>query len=214
MPEWSPEHLVDAGLARRLIAAQCFEPASLELLGEGWDNTVLLVDGRWAFRFPRRTIAVAGVRRELAVLGQLAPQVPLPIPVPKWIGEPSDEFPWLFYGAEAIAGDELAEAALSHEARCALGRPLGRFLRALHDADVSAELPNDPMGRVNMGTRVPKTFEALEQLDGLWEIPDEVRDALYDALHLPPGLYDHPVVVPRRPAPAPPPDPRRARSRA
>jgi hypothetical protein len=29
VPEWSAEHLVDEGLARRLIAGQCFEPHTL-----------------------------------------------------------------------------------------------------------------------------------------------------------------------------------------
>src|SRR6185295_15436029 len=109
MPVWTAEVKVDEPLARRLIAEQ-FPQVSLdavELLGEGWDNTVWLVDGRWAFRFPRREIALPGVQRELAVLSELAPQVPLPIPVPKWVGEPSEAFPWPFFGAEAIEGSEL-----------------------------------------------------------------------------------------------------------
>ena len=195
MPEWSPEQLVDAGLARRLISEQCSEPTTLELLGEGWDNTVWLADGRWAFRFPRREIAIPGVGREIAVLSELAAQVPLPIPVPKWVGEPSEEFRWPFYGAEVIDGRELPAMELDHDARCALGRPLGRFLRALHDASVTAELPYDPMERANRTTRVPRTFEALLQIDSLWPIPDEIRDALYDALQLPPGVHDHPVLA-------------------
>jgi aminoglycoside phosphotransferase (APT) family kinase protein len=187
--------LVDACLARRLISEQCFEPTTLELLGEGWDNTVWLADGRWAFRFPRREIAIPGVEREIAVLSELAAQVPLPIPVPKWVGEPSEEFRWPFYGAEVIDGRELPVMKLDHDARCALGRPLGRFLRAVHDASVTAELPYDPMERANMTTRVPRTFEALLQIDALWSIPDEIRDALYDALQLPPGVHDHPVLA-------------------
>jgi aminoglycoside phosphotransferase (APT) family kinase protein len=195
VPEWSPEHLVDAGLARRLIAEQCFEPETLTLLGEGWDNTVWLVDERWAFRFPRRAIALPGVSREIAVLVELAPQVPLPIPVPTWVGEPSAEFPWPFYGAEAIAGEALPDAELTYEARCALGRSLGRFLRALHGATVSAELPFDPMERANMATRVPRTLEALLQIDALWPMPDPVRDALYDAQQMPPALTDRPAVL-------------------
>jgi aminoglycoside phosphotransferase (APT) family kinase protein len=186
VPEFDPEHVVGPDQARRLIAEQCFPPTSLSLLGEGWDNTVWLVDDRWAFRFPRRSIALPGVARELAVLGELAPRLPLPIPVPRWVGEPSDAFPWPFFGAEAIAGRELPEAELSHDARSALGRPLGRFLRALHDARVSAELPYDPMGRGDMSTRVPRTVEALLALDGRWDPPRELRDALEDARRLPP----------------------------
>jgi aminoglycoside phosphotransferase (APT) family kinase protein len=193
--EWSPEHLVDEELARRLIAAQCFAPATLRLLGEGWDNTVWLVDERWAFRFPRREIAIPGFRRELAALGEIAAQVPLRIPVPMWVGEPSPEFPWPFYGTKAIGGVELSDAQLTHEARCALGRPLGRFLRKLHDAAVGAELPFDPLGRADMSTRVPRTLETLVAIDAHWSLPDAVRDALHDAERLAPGLYDQPAVL-------------------
>ena len=77
---------------RDLIAGQCFAPRTLRLLATGWDNEVWLVDERWAFRFPRRAAAVEGVELELAVLGALAPQLPLPIPVPAFVGEPADGF--------------------------------------------------------------------------------------------------------------------------
>src|SRR3954470_11857510 len=97
-------------LARRLIAGQCFAPRTLTQIGEGWDNTVWLADERWAFRFPRREVAVPGVERELAVLGELAPQLPLPIPVPEFVGEPGEQFPWPFFGAELVPGVELCDA--------------------------------------------------------------------------------------------------------
>ena len=60
MPEWSAEVTVDEPLARRLIAEQFPDLAldSLTLLGEGWDNTVWLVDAQWVFRFPRRTTSI------------------------------------------------------------------------------------------------------------------------------------------------------------
>jgi hypothetical protein len=47
--EWTAEVTVDAGLARRLIGGQFpeLELGSLELLGEGWDTTVWLVDEEW-----------------------------------------------------------------------------------------------------------------------------------------------------------------------
>ena len=185
MHEWSAEFTVDEELARRLIAGQCFTPGTLRLLGEGWDNTVWLVDERWVFRFPRREVAIPGVQREIAVLGELAPQLPLPVPAPHWIGEPDDEFPWPFFGAELIPGRELADASLTHDQRCALGRPLGEFLRALHDADVDAELPDDPDGRADMEKRIPMTVEALTRVAPFWSHPDSVREVLDAAGDLP-----------------------------
>jgi aminoglycoside phosphotransferase (APT) family kinase protein len=172
VPEWSAEVTVDEALARRLIAAQCFEPRALRLLGVGWDNTVWLADERWAFRFPRRELAVPGVYREIAVLDELA--LPLPIPTPRFVGVPSDEFPWPWFGAERIVGAEPLE--LTDEELNGLGRPLGAFLRALHDSSLSFELPVDPMGRADMPRRVHKTREALAAIRR--PAPDFLDDAL------------------------------------
>lgn len=187
MPVWSAEVEVDAELARRLIGAQFpqLELASLTLLGVGWDNTVWLVDERWVFRFPRREVAVPGFERELATLPELAPRLPLPIPHPVFIGRPSDGFPFPFFGAAQVPGRE--PLGLDETARANLARPLGHFLRALHDASVDG-LPVDPMGRADMAVRVPRTVEQLAPVvdAGLWQIPDSVH-RLLDAAHaLPP----------------------------
>src|ERR1700722_5883623 len=58
---------VSPGQAAGLIRAQFPElaAATVTRLATGWDNTAFVVDDRWLFRFPRREIAVPGVRREL-----------------------------------------------------------------------------------------------------------------------------------------------------
>lgn len=170
-----------------MIAAQCFEPATLRLLGEGWDNTVWLVDERWAFRFPRRELAIAGVEREIAVLATLAGQVPLPIPLPVYVGEPDDAFPWPWFGGPVLPGREVPDAGLTAEQRNALGRPLGEFLRALHAARVDVELPRDPMGRGHMPIRVERTRESLRDAADYWTAPPSVYDALEAASGLSPS---------------------------
>ena len=160
MAEWDAERVVDEATARRLIGAQCFPPRSLRLLGEGWDNTAWLADERYVFRFPRREFALPGFRRELAVLPEL--RLPYPVPTPVFVGEPDDAFPWPWFGAELIDGDE--PLGLSADERDALGAPLGTFLRALHDTTVDVALPDDPMGRADMAIRVPRTVESIEAL--------------------------------------------------
>jgi aminoglycoside phosphotransferase (APT) family kinase protein len=174
VPEWSAEFTVDEALARELVGG-FFTPRSLRPLAEGWDNAVWLADERWVFRFPRREVAIPGVRRELAVLGELAPQLPLPIPVPRFVGHE----PWPFFGAQLIPGRELAGADVDRDA---LGRALGEFLRALHSARVSVPLPEDPFGRGDMARRLPRTFEALAKIG--WAPPHDVLDAARD---LPPA---------------------------
>ena len=119
-------------------------------MGEGWDNSVWLVDERWVFRFPRRAIALAGVEREIAVLPRLAPLLPLPVPEPAFVGRPAGSFPWPFFGCELIQGRELADADLSDPARHRLAGRLGSFLRALTASRSPPRLPADPMGRADM----------------------------------------------------------------
>jgi aminoglycoside phosphotransferase (APT) family kinase protein len=168
------------------------EGRSFRLLGEGWDNTVWLVDDRWVFRFPRRAVAVPAVERELAVLPTLAPLLPLPVTAPRFAGRPSAAFPWPFSGAEYLPGRELADAALDDDARAALAEPLAGFLRALHAADLetvpgAAALPADPWGRADMEIRVPRTRARLTELAelGLWRPPPSLEDVLAAADGLP-----------------------------
>lgn len=183
---------MDEGLARRLIGEQFpeVERRSFRLLGEGWDNTVWLVDEEWVFRFPRRAMVIPGLENEMRFLPHLAPLLPLPIPVPTLLGEPSAAFGWPFHGAPFLPGRELAEAALDDEARVRLGRPIGEFLRALHSLGLDAELPVDPVRRADMSFRVPKTRERLAQLadEGLWIAPAAAHEVVEAAAGLsPPG---------------------------
>lgn len=181
MVEWAPEVTVDEAFARRLISAQFPDVAldSLRLIGEGWDNTVWLVDERWVFRFPRRTLAIPGVEREIRALSSLAPRLPLPVPAPVFVGEPADGFPWPFLGARFLPGTE--PLGLSTEQRAGLARPLGEFLRTLH-ASAVPDLPADPFGRADMAIRVPGARERFAALaaEDLWHAPPAV-DALLDA---------------------------------
>lgn len=190
MQEWAPEVRVDEPLARRLIADQFpdLEQQSFRLLGEGWDNTVWLVDEEWVFRFPRREMVIPGLRNEIAFLPQLAPRLPLPIPVPTLIGEPTADFAWPFYGAPFLPGREFAETPLDDGARKRIGRPLGGFLRALHSLDVNGELSVDPVRRADMTFRVPKTRERFQQLDelGIWSAPTVAHEIVDEAAALGP----------------------------
>ena len=193
MPEWRPEVDVDEALVRRLLAEQFpdLAVATLRPFAEGWDNALWLVNGDLAFRFPRRTIALPGVEREIRVLPGLARRLPLPIPNPIHVGRPSEAFPWPFFGAALLPGDEPARVRVPGD-RTALGTGLGTFLRALHDPDVlvdlGADLPYDPMGRGDMDVRVPRTRERFAALvgAGLWTVPPRADRLLAEAADLAP----------------------------
>ena len=190
MPTWTAELVVDEGLARRLLARfPELELESLRPLGEGWDYTIFLVDERWVFRFPRREVVVPGTRREIAVLPELAPLLPIPVPQPIFVGDPSEGFPWPFFGSEFLPGKELGEAAPADPDRVEIGRSIAQFLRRLHDADVAYELPPDANKRADMTVRVPRTREQLDELEaaGLWRRPPSVDRLLGEAERLPPS---------------------------
>ena len=200
MPEWDAEVVVDEGLVHALLAEQFpeLDASSAQLLGEGWDNSVWVVEERWAFRFPRRGIAIPGVERELAVLPALAPLLPAPIPMPRFVGQPSDRFPWPFFGAELLSGVEPCDAQLSDDDRAELGGELGRFLRVLHSeatldaVDPERSLPIDFNRRADMTFRVPRARENLAYLRelGLWKPPAVVESILTSAELLPPSSDD------------------------
>ncbi len=198
MSEWAPQHVVDAARAARLVGRQfpALRGGGVQPYAEGWDNTVHLVDERWLFRFPRREIALPGVRREIAVLPRLAPSLPLPVPVPELVAEPDEAegYPWPFWGAALLPGTELADAGLADVDRVAAAAGLGAFLQALHAPSLAAELgaalPVDPMGRADMAVRVPRTRASLDALvaAGLWQPEPAAGDLLARAADLPPAV--------------------------
>jgi aminoglycoside phosphotransferase (APT) family kinase protein len=189
--EWDAEIVVDAALVRALLAEQFpdLDAGSARPLGLGWDNSVWAVEERWAFRFPHRAIAIPGVRRELDVLPRLAPLLPVRVPAPAFVGESSDRFPWPFFGAPLLAGEEAAEAELGDEARARVGAELGSFLRVLHGAELDVDLPADPLGRADMSVRVPRTRARLEEVEelGLWTLPATADVLLAEASALSPA---------------------------
>jgi aminoglycoside phosphotransferase (APT) family kinase protein len=189
VPEWEAEVDVDGMLVRALLVDQFpeLDASSARLLGEGWDNSVWVVEERWAFRFPRREIAIRGVERELEVLPALAPLLPVPIPEPHFVGVPSERFRWPFFGAPLLAGAELADAGLDDAAREQLGEELGRFLRVLHDIDLDAELPVDPNRRADMPYRVERARASLAEAAGLLPMNERIEDILDEASRLPPS---------------------------
>lgn len=182
--KWDPEHSVSADEAAAYIGGQFarLRGAPVEVLATGWDNTVFLVDGEWIFRFPRRSVALPGFRREMAHLPVLAPRLPLPVPVPEFAGSPSGTYPWPFWGARHLPGRELAETRLPDDARVTAATGLGAFLRALHDPAMVppvADLPRDPLSRAEPSVCSPRAREWLARLArlGLWE-PDPAVESL------------------------------------
>ena len=177
---WTAEEHVDEERASRLIRARFPVAADeVELISEGWDYAVFLVDGEWAFRFPRREVVVPGTEREIEVLPALATRLPVGVPAPAFVGRPDTDFPWPFYGARYIRGEEATGRRVDPGA-------LGAALRALHApetfAEVGEELPADPLGRVDMDVRLPRLKELGVDAPALVAAASELPPARHEAV--------------------------------
>jgi aminoglycoside phosphotransferase (APT) family kinase protein len=108
--------------------------------------------------------------RELGLLPSLAGRLPMAVPVPELVGRPAGGYPWPFWGARLVPGQELADAGLPDDDRVGLGAQVGGFLAALHRPDVARDLgghlPHDPMRRGTPSTRGPMARDLLDKLAG------------------------------------------------
>src|SRR4051812_7317300 len=133
-------HLPPARIAA-LIESQFLElaPVRVEALGRGWDNVAVRVNGRYVFRFPRRKLGAALIEREARALPLLAPHLPLPVPVPRFLGRPEGDYPYPFAGYHLIPGTTACGVGWTEEQRTRNAIPLGRFLAALHAVPIDPE---------------------------------------------------------------------------
>jgi len=185
--QWTAEVEVIPQFAADLIREQFPDLGAqrVTVLATGWDNTAFVVDGQWLFRFPRREIAVPGVQREITVLPRLAATLPLPIPDPQFVGQPSSRYPWPFFGARLLPGGELADSGLADAERAGAAASVGHFLRMLHDPGLvvlvdGADLPVDPMRRASAPIRARRAREVLDRLvrRGTWPADGDVSRLL------------------------------------
>lgn len=133
-------------------------------LGEGWDSTATLVDGRWVERRPRRPEVEPQLIRESVVMPWLAPRLPLPVPVPVVASRSP-----LVLRHELVLGEELTSFTAVQ------GRQLALFLRALHAASTTEarrlgvstrQLPVERF-RAEVLPQVPEGAALLASLDSL-----------------------------------------------
>jgi aminoglycoside phosphotransferase (APT) family kinase protein len=189
---WQADIDISLDLAAACIDAQFPElgNAKLTVVGEGWDNVAFGVKRSYVFRFPRRKIAVKLLETETAVLPWLAPQLPLPIPTPIFIGGPSADYPYPFAGYCFLPGITACRADLADAQRTALAEPLALFLRAVHSADSARarELgaAGDAFDRLNVSRLAAPTRARIESLADRGIITADVATRLIEVLNATP----------------------------
>lgn len=164
---WDPDREITIEEALDAIRSMTYAGplTSAAIVAAGWDNSVVVVDDDWLFRFPRREIALPGIQREIDWLPRLAPALSLPIPVPEHVGTCGDPA-WPFWGARRLVGEELTRATVSAQ----VATLIGSFLAELHDQPRNDHIPVDPFGRADAAARSMRAREVLGDLRelGLW----------------------------------------------
>ncbi|MGW4434534.1 aminoglycoside phosphotransferase family protein [Streptomyces sp. NPDC004596] len=188
---------ITADLIRDLLREQHPDLADrpLKLGALGWDNQVWRLGDDLGVRVPWATrSADALLRKEHAWLPGLAPHLPLPIPVPQRLGEPSERFPRPWLVTTWVPGEPADLAPATRPAQAAV--TLAAFLTALHRPAPEAA----PAGRDRGGPLADTAGHFTRALDsavesGLVRDPEAVRAVWADAAAAPgwtgPRLWLH-----------------------
>lgn len=116
---------------------------SFSVDNSGWSNLVLIVGGRFVFRFPRTDNAKKNLQIEQRILPGLSPFLPVPIPQFRYSSNPTDEI--IYVGYPLIKGEPLLSEALvsfSSNQKEQLAHQLGAFLTALHTYPLEKAFPS------------------------------------------------------------------------
>ena len=127
---------IDAALVRRLVCAQFPRWAHLpvrQVEAGGVDNRTFHLGARMTVRLPSAAGYAPQVEKEHRWLPELAPLLPLPIPIPLAKGEPADGYPWRWSVYRWIEGETAATERIEDPVEFA--GALADFLVALYGID-------------------------------------------------------------------------------
>ncbi len=136
--EWQADIEITEALVKTCLVEQFPELSpinTIQLIGEGWDNRVFLINDQMIFRFPRRKVAVELLEHENRVLNHFPLLTDISIPRPRYIGQPTADYPYPFQGYSIIPGTAAYRAQLTDAERKASLPTLAHFLKQLHRID-------------------------------------------------------------------------------
>jgi aminoglycoside phosphotransferase (APT) family kinase protein len=171
-------------LVQSLLELQHPDLAGTEitLLANGWDNVLYRIGPELVARLPRREAAATLVDHECRWLPDLAPRLPIPVPVPVHTGEPTDFYPWRWTIVPWFEGEAIGTSPLGDPGGVA--RSLGEFVSALH-RPAPTDYPHNPYRGVPLTDRAEVTEARLSVLDGQPELKSRVEAAWVEALQVP-----------------------------
>jgi aminoglycoside phosphotransferase (APT) family kinase protein len=177
--------VIDARLARRLVDSQFPQWSDLPIAAvevDGWDNRTFRLGSELSVRLPSGDWYAQQVEKEQRWLPVLAPQLPLPIPMPVVRGAPDPGFPYPWSVYRWLDGELASRAPIAD--LDAFAAALAGFLNSLGRVDATG---GPEPGQHNffrggpLATYEGETLEAIDALGG--EVPrDEVMRVWEDAM--------------------------------
>ena len=147
---------IDAALVGRLIAEQFPGWAGLPLApvaSAGTDNALFRLGDALVVRLPRVGWAIGQAEREHHWLPVLAPHLPLPVPAPLAMGEPSDAFAHHWSVCPWLEGEDGVGATFADPSEAA-----GALARFIADLQSLSAADGPRAGRQNNGRGVPLVY--------------------------------------------------------
>lgn len=185
----------DVDLVRDLLRAQLPQWAGLpiaEVESTGTDNALYRVGATMVVRMPLRPSATRSTQMEHEWLPRLAPHLPVDVPVPVALGQPTQEFPWPWSVMTWIEGEDATTARFSsHQA----ATDVARFVSALHSIDPTGG-PHPRAGGRGLPLRERDRFtrRSIRSSSGLIDT-DAVTASWVEALEVPaweqPSVWIH-----------------------
>jgi aminoglycoside phosphotransferase (APT) family kinase protein len=108
---------IDETLVRELVAKQFPKWKDLTIKSvskQGWDNRTYHLGSDMLVRLPSADHYAAQVEKEQVWLPKFQPFLPLSIPEPLELGEPTDKYPWKWSIYRYLPGESAATAKISH----------------------------------------------------------------------------------------------------
>ena len=146
---------IDEKLARHLVATQFPQWKNLSIQSvedQGWDNRTFRLGDQMLVRLPSAERYAQQVEKEHCWLPRLALLLPLQIPKPLAMGDPTDEYPLRWSVYQWLEGEPAATAPIENLSDVA--KILAEFLLALQRIDPTDGPPAGPQSFYRGGTLV------------------------------------------------------------
>lgn len=176
---WDPTNVIQIETVIDIFEEQFpnIQIKNIKKIGEGFDNTVFMLNDEILLRFPRREVAVSILDIERRLLPFIKDYTEIQTTIPMIFGKPSDKFPWPFLGYNFIKGKP--PICLNRKERINMIEPLAQFLKQLHSIPLSKlnhlNLPGDELRRLDIKFRKPQFVKYVDDAIKLNLIPSEVK---------------------------------------